>query len=151
MQLLHRVLAAHGQAAQLLRDAEEVARRAGDARSADRRKEDLEILDGAFFVLLFAQFEKAVQDGFERLVRTRAGEPGWDRRRGFDLWMGKLKRAPFADRLALLLDRDGKDFERAWELYETRNDLAHGTAIRPAGDLQGVAAALQRIAGRLAP
>ena len=81
--------------------------------------------DQAYFVVLFAQFEDQVNARVKRLVQRRSAAPRWTSRRLWDTV--NPERMPFMNRVALLTDKGGADYQRIRELYELRCRIAHGT------------------------
>ena len=55
------------------------------AGNLDRLEEKRDILERGVFVMLFGQFENAVNDLFEAACDARSANPDWLRRRGWDV------------------------------------------------------------------
>lgn len=108
----------------------------------------------AYYVLLVAQFEAAVNERVSALIAEgrAASDPGVRR-----LWDVFEKRAirnepanlPFEDRLALLTDRGAHHVRDAVEIYRKRNSIAHGKWVDEALDIAEVAAKLRTVADSL--
>lgn len=110
--------------------------KAADTMRESKMVEFKTILDYAFFVLCFAQFERGVTIKFEEARDRRAGNPDWARRRGWDLSRYEnAVRLPFEDRVAMVLDRNDSDFGRIVSHYATRNHVAHGGLSEPIAPL----------------
>ncbi len=105
-----------------------------DQTRQDRLDRDRDHLERGIFVLLFAQFEVALNENFERLRGARQANPDWTARRGWDTPELRRKRPPFETRLAMMLDRTGSEYAEVTAAYEIRNACAHGrttTAVGP--------------------
>lgn len=108
----------------------------------------------AYFVLLVAQFEAAVNERVSALVAEgRAGsDPG--ARRLWDVFERRAVRGdpanlPFEDRLALLMDRGTHHVRDAVTIYRMRNRIAHGDWVDEGIDIAEVAATFRTVADSL--
>jgi hypothetical protein len=109
------------------------------ASNDQQRQERLDLyrdhLERDVFVLLFAQFEVAVTESFERTRASRLANPDWTARRGWDTLEVRRSKPPFETRLALTLDRNNPEFREVIAAYKIRNDCAHGRTNTPVGSI----------------
>jgi hypothetical protein len=132
VQRLPEIKAAYDRLVDLLRDEVVRAVAAGDTSAEGNLVETQRILDYAFFVLCFAQFERHVTDVFEAARDRRISNPDWTRRRGWDIDNYRdSRRVRFEDRVALVLDRSGDDYAKVIADYHKRNHVAHGGLTEP--------------------
>jgi len=120
-----------------------------DIVSIDQMGVKRDILERSIFVLMFAQFEKAVTSAFESALKKRATNTDWKHRRGWDASSLKGKRVPFETKLAMVLDSRSSSFAQIMKMYETRNHCAHGGTTNAVGSIDGIAADLYRWYGEL--
>ena len=108
----------------------------GDAPAEGKLVEAQKILDYAFFVLCFAQFEReSAQESFE-VARDRRRRIQIDQARGWDVdGLSSGRRVRFEDRVALVLDRTGSDYGKVIADYQKRNHIAHGGLSEPVAPL----------------
>lgn len=118
--------------------------RSGDIAAIDRMELRRDILERAVFVLMFGQFEKAVNAKFEEAVNARRTNPDWNHRRGWDAPSLRSKKVPFDTRLAMVLDSHSPSFRHVMQTYETRNHCAHGGTTNPVGSIDALEAGLYR-------
>ena len=106
-----------------------------DQARQDQLDRNRDHLERGIFVLLFAQFEVALNESFERLRNARQANPDWTARRGWDTLELRRKRPPFETRLALMLDRTGAEFGEVTAAYDIRNACAHGRTTTAVGSI----------------
>lgn len=136
MDKLPEVKAAYDRIVRLVRNETAAAVAAGDAPAEARLVEAQKILDYAFFVLCFAQFERGVTESFEVARDRRRSNRDWTRRRGWDIdGLSNGRRVRFEDRVALVLDRMGTDYGKVIADYQKRNHIAHGGLNEPVAPL----------------
>lgn len=83
-----------------------------------------EINDHAFFVLLFAQFEQAVESKYSRLVDRKKRLRSWKLRA---VWEEiDAERISFMQKVAVLAAKGGRVYNDIHYLYSVRCDIAHG-------------------------
>jgi len=126
------------------------------AQNQPRREKGLQsrqaMNDHAYFVLLFGQFEIAVNEACIRAIKSRQAATNWLRRRGWDILRPDDRRLgglSFEDRVALVLDRRTEDYRQVKRYYDIRNMAAHGKFQGDYLDIGRVAADLQTLFGRL--
>lgn len=112
-----------------------VALAANDVAAQTRLDIARDHLERGIFVLLFAQFEVALNDAFERARAARQANPDWTVRRGWDTPELRRKRPSFEARLAMTLDRTGAEFAEIAAAYEIRNACAHGNTNISVGSI----------------
>lgn len=150
MQRLPEIKAAYDRVVRLLRAEMAAALATGDAMAEAKLSETQEILDYAFFVLCFAQFEREVTHCFAAARDRRTSNPDWTRRRGWDIdGFREPRRIRFEDRVALVLDRVGPDYAKVIADYHKRNHVAHGGLTEPIDSLDQFVRELFDVASRL--
>ena len=124
----------------------EIAERARENDLAGIDQMDLrrDILERGIFVLMFGQFEKAVNSKFEDAVNARVTNPDWTHRRGWDTPSVKGKKVPFDTKLAMVLDSRSPSFGNILQTYATRNHCAHGGTTNAVGSIDAFEADLYR-------
>lgn len=114
----------------------------GDTSAVDRLDETRDVVDRSIFVLLFAQFEAAVNECFEQARDSRASNPDWTSRRGWDVPAYRDRRVPFETKLALVLDRRQQDHAKVLQASAVRNHCVHGGSRQPVGSIDQLVADL---------
>lgn len=115
-----------------------------DTRAVERLEEMRDMLERGVFVVLFGQFEMAMNEHFERARENRATNPDWTTRRGWDVPAYGTGRDPFETKLALVLDRREPDHGRILAAYARRNHCAHGGISQPVGSIDQFVSDLRR-------
>ncbi len=150
MQRLPEVKAAYDRLVGLLRAEIAIAVAGSDAVKERKLIETQQILDYAFFVLCFAQFERGITECFETARDRREANPDWTRRRGWDIdGLNNGRQVRFEDRVALVLDRRGADYGKVINDYQKRNHVAHGGLSEPIAALDQFVRELFDISSRL--
>lgn len=150
MQNLPRVKAAYENIDDLVQKEIASAVSSADASREAKLIEAKQILDYAFFVLCFAQFERRVNEESEQARDRRASNPDWTRRRAWDLdAYASPERVPFKDRVAMVMDRSEADYGRVLNDYAKRNHVAHGGLTEPIAALDQFIGELFVLATRL--
>jgi hypothetical protein len=109
---------------------------AGNIQTVDHLGETRDTLERGVFVLLFGQFENAVNEYFEDARNARSSNPDWTHRRGWDIPAYRdARRVPFETRLALVLDQQNPSRNKIMEAYALRNHCAHGGTREPVGSI----------------
>ncbi len=101
-------------------------------------------LERGIFVLLFAEFEVAMNEALERARLARQFNADWTVRRGWDTPEMRRKRPSFETRLAMTLDRTGTEFAEITAAYEIRNACAHGKTTISVGSIDRLVMNLYR-------
>jgi len=150
MQDLQLIKSAFEKIDDLLNDEIAKSFREGDTIQKVKWEERREILNRAFYVLCFGQFEREVDDKFEAAKASRQSNNDWTKRRGWDTEYIKGKRVRFEDRVAMVLDRNtGSDYGDVMRHYGDRNHAAHGGLSKPIGSVDNLILDLLRLGGRL--
>ena len=125
---------------------EEVAERAAknDIAGIDQMEARRDTLERGIFVLMFGQFERAVDAKFVEARDKRSTNPDWTQRRGWDLDVLKGDRVAFLTRLSLVMDRENTAYKQIVETYGVRNHCAHGGTTDPVGSIDAPEARLYR-------
>lgn len=92
-------------------------------------------LERGVFVMLFGQFEREVTERFRSERESRKNNRDWRIRRGWDVPALGAKTVPFLTKLALLMDKEGRNFSKISAAYERRNHCAHGGTTDPVGSI----------------
>ncbi len=90
------------------------------------------------FVLMFGQFEVAVNDAFQAAKAARSGNPDWTQCRGRDADSLQGRKVPFETKLSLVLDRRLPAFGKILNTYGIRNHCAHGGMTVPVGSIDSL-------------
>jgi len=112
-----------------LRDRHHVA---GEEEERDRVAGRQRLNEQAYFVLAWGQFEAEVSEACRDAIRWGMSHEEWRQRRAWGLHDPENLRLSFRNRLMLVLDRTSDEWRRAMELYDVRNQIAHGD-LRSAG------------------
>ncbi len=110
----------------------------GDVSALTRLEEKRDALERGTFVLMFGQFEVAVNETFEAARAARVGNRDWSHRRGWDAASLTGTKVPFDTRLSLVLDRRSGSFGKIMQTYATRNHCAHGGTTQPVGSIDAL-------------
>ena len=133
-----------------LRDAEDGA---GDELGAGSAKRERSINDQAYFVLAWGQLEANIDEACREAVRAGQSHEDWRYRRAWSLYNPddrRLSGLSFENRLTLVLEKGGDDWKRTMELYNVRNQIAHGTLLSARIDMARVIEDFFRIQSSLA-
>ncbi|MCY4243595.1 MAG: hypothetical protein OXD36_17890 [Rhodobacter sp.] len=106
-----------------LRDSCEAA---GNAGERDRVARERELNDQAWFVLAWGQLETEIDDACRDAIQSGKSHREWRYRRVWGMFDQDNPRLSFRNRLSLVLDRNSDLWRRTVELYEVRNQVAHG-------------------------
>jgi hypothetical protein len=98
-----------------------------------------DVLDRGTYVLLFGQFELAVNRAFKAAHGKRSTNPDWTRRRGWDMPALSGDKVPFQTKLALTLDGRSTAHGKATAAYGNRNHCAHGGTTVSVGSIAQLA------------
>lgn len=112
------------------------ARAQGDDDRVQRLEQHWDIQERGIYVLVFAQFEVAVTEVFQRAHDARRSNPDWRIRRGWDFSQLHGRRLPFETKLALVMDSHRAEYREVRQAYELRNHCAHGGMTRPIGSIE---------------
>lgn len=121
----------------------------GDAIAIERLEEKRDTLERGVFVLMFGQFESAVNDIFDEARDSRINNPDWTQRRGWDAAALAGKKVPFDTKLSMVLDRRSPSFGKILATYGTRNHCAHGGTTNPVGSIDALVVDLYQWQGEL--
>lgn len=110
----------------------------------DRLDRNRDHLERGIFILLFAQFEVALNASFERIREARQANPDWTVRRGWDTPEVRRKRPAFEARLALMLDRNTAEYSEITAAYGVRNACAHVRTSTSVGSIDQLVKDLYR-------
>ena len=121
------------------------------AGSAERERS---INDQAYFVLAWGQLEANIDEACREAVRAGQSHEDWRYRRAWSLYNPddrRLSGLSFENRLTLVLEKGSEDWKRTMELYNVRNQIAHGALLSARIDMARVIQDFFRIQSSLVP
>ena len=121
-----------------VRDTEDGSGDEPDAGSADRERS---INDQAYFVLAWGQLEADIEGACREAIRNGQSHEDWRYRRAWSLYNPddrRLSGLSFENRLTLVLEKGTGDWKRTMELYNVRNQIAHGALLSARIDMARV-------------
>ena len=121
-----------------LRDREEAA---GEEGEQDRVAQEQTINDQAYFVLAWGQLEADIEEACRDAIRDGQSHEDWRYRRAWSLYNPddrRLSGLSFENRLTLVLEKGSDDWKRTMQLYNVRNQIAHGTLLSDRIDMTSV-------------
>jgi hypothetical protein len=128
----------------------------GDAltkgRPADQKRweERKELNDYAFYLVLFAQFERIAKEKFIAGRDRRKANPNWLHRRLWDADVFRdADRVGFTTRLAAVLDPTSPEYRLVKRYYEDRNHIAHGGLSNPIASIDVLVKELRLIVSKM--
>ncbi len=80
----------------------------------------------AYFIPAWGQLEAEIDEACRNVIRLGRSQEEWQHRRAWSLYDPKNLRLSFRDRLTLVLDKSKDEWKKTMELYEVRNQIAHG-------------------------
>ena len=135
---------------QTLGDAEDGA---GDEPVPGSVDHEQRINDQAYFVLAWGQLEADIEEACRDAIRSGQSHEEWRYRRAWSLYNPddrRLSGLSFEHRLTLVLEKGGNDWKRTMELYNVRNQIAHGALLSARIDMASVIEDFFRIQSSLA-
>jgi len=115
-----------------LEDLRERHEAAGETDERDRVARRQKLNEQAYFVLAWGQLEADIDDACRDAIRLGKSHADWRHRRAWSVYDEDNPRLSFRNRLTLVLDRNSDEWTRILELYQVRNQIAHGD-LRHAG------------------
>ena len=149
---LQAIAAVYGQMDLHLRSLRDTDDRAGEDPVPDPVDEEQRINDQAYFVLAWGQLEADIEEARREAIREGQSHEDWRHRRAWSLYNPddrRLSGLSFENRLTLVLEKGGDDWKRTMELYNVRNQIAHGALLSARIDLEGVIGDFFRIQSSL--
>ena len=123
---------------------------AGDAVEREGVARRQKLNEQAYFVLAWGQLEADIDDACRDAIRFGKSHEDWRHRRAWSVYDEDNPRLSFRNRLTLVLERSSDEWQKTLELYQLRNQIAHGD-LRHAGiNLPAVIEDFQRIQSSLA-
>ena len=95
-----------------------------DEREGVARRQTLN--EQAYFVLAWGQLEAEIDDACRDAIRLGKSHVDWRQRRAWSVYDEDNPRLSFRNRLTLVLDRSSDAWQKTLELYQLRNQIAHG-------------------------
>ena len=132
-----------------LHDTEDGSGDEPDGGSAERERS---INDQAYFVLAWGQLEADIEGACREAIRNGQSHEDWRSRRAWSLYNPddrRLSGLSFENRLTLVLERGTGDWKRTMELYNVRNQIAHGALLSARIDMARVMEDFSRIQSSL--
>ena len=136
-----------------LRSVRDTEGRAGDDTALDPVDEEQRINDQAYFVLAWGQLEADIEEACRKAIREGQLQDDWRHRRAWSLYNPKDRRLSglsFENRLTLVIEKGSDDWKRTMELYNVRNQVAHGALLSARIDMEKVIRDFYRIQSSLA-
>ena len=133
-----------------LEDLREQYDAAGEAGERERVARQQRLNEQAYFVLAWGQLEAEIGDACRDAIRLGQLHEEWRHRRAWSLYDSDNPRLSFKNRLTLVLDRGSEEWKRTVELYEVRNQIAHGDLRSEGIDVSTVIEDFHRIQSSLA-
>ena len=121
-----------------LRDTEDGS---GDETGAGSTDRERSINDQACYVLAWGQLEANIEEACRDAIRNGQSHEDWRHRRAWSLYNPddrRLSGLSFENRLTLVLEKGSDDWKRTMELYNVRNQIAHGTLLSARIDMARV-------------
>jgi len=128
--------------------------RTGEELAADPVDREQRINDQAYFVLAWGQLEADIDEACRDAIRNGQSHEDWRYRRAWSLYNPddrRLSGLSFENRLTLVLEKGSEDWKRTMELYNVRNQIAHGSLLSARIDMARVIGDFFRIQSSLAP
>ena len=147
---LEAIAALYQQLDNSLEDLREQHDAAGEAGERDRVARQQRLNEQAWFVLAWGQLEAEIGDACREAIRSGQSQEEWRDRRAWSLYDSDNPRLGFRNRLTLVLDRSSDEWKRTVELYEVRNQIAHGELRSEGIDVSTVIEDFNRIQASLA-
>ena len=149
---LQAIAAVYGQMDLHLRSLRDTDDRAGEDPVPDPVDEEQRINDQAYFVLAWGQLEADIEEACREAIREGQSHEDWRHRRAWSLYNPddrRLSGLSFENRLTLVLEKGGDDWKRTMELYNVRNQIAHGALLSARIDMERVIGDFFRIQSSL--
>ena len=137
----------------LLGDMHDSCDAAGDVDERDRVAREQELNDQAWFVLDWGQLETDIDDACRDAIRHAQAHEEWRYRRAWSLYNPddrRLSGLSFENRLTLVLEKGSDEWRRTMQLYNVRNQIAHGTLLSERIDVSSEIQEFHRIQSSLA-
>ena len=150
---LQAVTAAYEQIDLQLRSVRETEDGAGDEPEPGPVDQEQRINDQAYFVLAWGQLEADIEEACRDAIRNGQSHEEWRHRRAWSLYNPddrRLSGLSFENRLTLVLEKGSDDWKRTMELYNVRNQIAHGALLSARIDMQRAIQDFYRIQSSLA-
>ena len=150
---LQAIATVYGQMDLHLRSLRDTDDRAGDDPAPDPVDEEQRINDQAYFVLAWGQLEADIEEACREAIREGQSQEDWHNRRAWSLYNPEDRRLSglsFENRLTLVIEKGSEDWKRTMELYNVRNQVAHGTLLSARIDMERVIQDFFRIQPSLA-
>ena len=109
--------------------------------------------DQAYFVLASGQLEADIEEACREAIREGQSHEDWRHRRAWSLYNPEDRRLSglsFQSRLTLVIEKGSDDWKRTMELYNVRNQIAHGALLSGGIDMASVIRDFFRIQSSLA-
>ena len=129
---LQAIAASYERIDRLLGDLRDSCETTGGADGRDRIARERELNDQAWFVLAWGQLETDIDDACREAIRHGRLHEDWRYRRAWSLYNPddrRLSGLSFENRLTLVLEKNSGEWKRAMQLYNVRNQIAHGTLL----------------------
>lgn len=100
----------------------------GWSKKEVKYKRKRELNDQAYFLFMFSRLEDRIRHESSLLItRKQNSISSWKQRASWDILpSGAGDEMPFKRRLALLVEKGGRDYNLVVDYYKERNSIAHG-------------------------
>ena len=146
---LEAIAALYQQVDNSLEELRETHDEAGEAVERDRVARQQRLNEQACFVLAWGQLEAEIDEACQEAIRLGQAHGDWRHRRAWSLYDPEDPRLSFRNRLTLVLDRSSEEWARTVELYQVRNQIAHGDLRSEGIDVSTVIEEFHRIRSSL--
>ena len=136
-----------------LRSLRETEDRTGEDPAPAPVDREQRINDQAYFVLAWGQLEADIEEACREAIREGQLHEDWRHRRAWSLYNPEDRRLSglsFENRLTLVIEKGSDDWKRTMELYNVRNQVAHGALLSARIDMERVIRDFFRIQSSLA-
>ena len=136
-----------------LRNLRETEDRTGEDSALVPVDREQTINDQAYFVLAWGQLEADIEEACREAIREGQLHEDWRHRRAWSLYNPEDRRLSglsFENRLTLVLEKGSDDWKKTMELYNVRNQIAHGALLSARIDMERVIGDFFRIQSSLA-
>ena len=136
-----------------LRSLHETEDRTGEDPAPAPVDREQRINDQAYFVLAWGQLEADIEEACREAIREGQSHEDWRHRRAWSLYNPEDRRLSglsFENRLTLVIEKGSDDWKRTMELYNVRNQVAHGALLSARIDMERVIRDFFRIQSSLA-
>ena len=122
-----------------LRSLRKTEDRTGEDPAPDPVDREQRLNDQAYFVLAWGQLEADIEEACREAIREGQSHEDWRHRRAWSLYNPEDRRLSglsFENRLTLVVEKGSDDWKRTIQLYNVRNQIAHGALLSGRIDME---------------